>query len=253
YSDETYTTKLNNIVIGSKPITVYAYYTHGANTIYFDANGGTVALTEISVPHGQTSNYLPTPVKENYVFVGWYEGDQLVDLTTPILKDTYVVAKWEGRPIVVTVDEDNGNDLWIYMAKYGEPLGDLGTPTKFGHQFVGWFNNGVEYTSETVIYQNISLKAKYEKDVHEVTLHLNNGSSSVIVNVVHDERLRNLPTFTKEGHVFVGWYYDSELSQAYDIDTQVTESFELYAKWERQEFTIKFNPNGGEFEIEEEY
>src|SRR5690606_6961419 len=58
YSDHTYTTKVSNIVVGDKPVTVYAYYTHAANTITFDPNGGEVNINNINVPHGMTSNYL---------------------------------------------------------------------------------------------------------------------------------------------------------------------------------------------------
>lgn len=37
---------------------------------------------------------------------------------------------------------------------------------------------------------------------------------------------------TKYGYEFIGWYTDKELTEEYDFDTKVTESFTLYAKWE---------------------
>ena len=37
---------------------------------------------------------------------------------------------------------------------------------------------------------------------------------------------------TKYGYEFIGWYTDKELTEEYDFDTKITESFTLYAKWE---------------------
>lgn len=41
-------------------------------TVTLDANGGSVTQTEINVSPGKTYGYLPTPVKEGAIFLGWY-------------------------------------------------------------------------------------------------------------------------------------------------------------------------------------
>ena len=41
-----------------------------------------------------------------------------------------------------------------------------------------------------------------------------------------------LPTPTRDGYVFAGWYLDSSFETAFDPDTVIKKSYTLYAKWE---------------------
>lgn len=45
---------------------------HASDTVYLDANGGSVSLSEILVVYGKEYGYLPTPSYEGKTFVGWY-------------------------------------------------------------------------------------------------------------------------------------------------------------------------------------
>lgn len=49
----------------------------------------------------------------------------------------------------------------------------------------------------------------------------------------------------REHYSFLGWYTDEECTAAFDFNTPVTSDITLYAKWELNEFTVTFNPNGG--------
>ncbi len=53
------------------------------------------------------------------------------------------------------------------------------------------------------------------------------------------------PTPKKVGYVLNGWYTDKNCTNMYDNSNIVTDSFTLYAKWDRPTFTITFDPNGG--------
>ena len=46
---------------------------------------------------------------------------------------------------------------------------------------------------------------------------------------------------TKEGYTFAGWYIDSALTQSFDLNTKINNSFTLYAKWDVKSFSIFFN------------
>lgn len=49
---------------------------------------------------------------------------------------------------------------------------------------------------------------------------------------------------TKEGHHFVGWYYDAEFTQPYD-DAPIFADTQLYAKFEIDRFKVTYDSNGG--------
>lgn len=49
----------------------------------------------------------------------------------------------------------------------------------------------------------------------------------------------NLPTLTKEGYDFKGWFLDSEFKEEF-TDQEITKDITLYAKWEIKKFTVKF-------------
>ncbi len=54
-----------------------------------------------------------------------------------------------------------------------------------------------------------------------------------------------LPTTTKSGYTFKGWYYDSGFTNEAFADDPLTTDVTLYAKWELNTYTITYNSNGG--------
>ena len=97
---------------------------------------------------------LPTPTRENYNFLGWYHNDKKFEIYDVPTEDITLVARWEGVPLVLVIDANNGSELITIESKYGETVGELPIPTKEGYDFVGWFFNGVEYNSNSIITQN---------------------------------------------------------------------------------------------------
>lgn len=56
----------------TKNTKVYAFWIYGQCTVYFDANGGTVAQGSKIVTAGTLYGDLPTPTRSGYKFDGWY-------------------------------------------------------------------------------------------------------------------------------------------------------------------------------------
>ena len=82
------------------------------------------------------------------------------------------------------------------------------------------------------------------------------GGTAVEDMTVNEQNVLNfsLPTTTKEGYVFNGWYLDIDFSEGFKVEDLVkllTEKKEitLYARWEEDKkeevFTIELDPNGG--------
>ena len=74
--------------------------------------------------------------------------------------------------------------------------------------------------------------------IYSITFNTNGGSPVQTQHVVSGSKLSNLPTTTKEGCTFVGWYTDEALTQPFSADTAITKNTVLYAKW-----TEKADPN----------
>lgn len=75
-----------------KPIPIY--------TVYFDANGGSVAQTSKTVKEGDTIGAMPKPSRKGYTFQGWgseREGAYMIVTSNNlyILEDTTLYAHWE--------------------------------------------------------------------------------------------------------------------------------------------------------------
>ncbi len=67
--------------------------------------------------------------------------------------------------------------------------------------------------------------------IYSITFNTNGGSPVQTQHVVSGGKLSNLPTTTKEGYTFVGWYTDEALTQPFSADTAITKNTVLYAKW----------------------
>ena len=99
-----------------------------------------------TLPSSVTSTYtLPTPVKEGYVFVGWYDNAAGTGN-----KYTTIPAGWKGKLYAIWEEEApadvkwqlNGGTVTVTLPK--EITGatyTLPTPTRTGYVFLGWYDN----------------------------------------------------------------------------------------------------------------
>lgn len=73
-----------------------------------------------------------------------------------------------------------------------------------------------------------------------------NGGTPVADREVDSEAPNlSLPTTTKEGYTFLGWYADYELLDEFLEDQIPIDNITLYAKWEANEYTMTFASNSG--------
>ncbi|MBQ7916765.1 MAG: InlB B-repeat-containing protein, partial [Firmicutes bacterium] len=87
-------------------------------------------------------------------------------------------------------------------------------------------DNSKPNTPETSEPEN-STPAPVQK--YTVTFNTNGGSGVKSLDVEKGENINDLYNAYKEGHVFLGWYYDEELSQPVASTDVVTEDLSLYA------------------------
>lgn len=109
-------------------------------------------------------------------------------------------------------------------------------PTKEGYIFVGWFSNGERFNfSTTKVTEDLKLEARWTKDnaiIYTITFDSKGGDKVESIKVEKNNVIGNLPTPTKKGYTFIGWYFGTEMV---DNNTIVTRDMTLVAKWEEVE------------------
>ncbi|MBR5128170.1 MAG: leucine-rich repeat protein, partial [Roseburia sp.] len=156
--------------------TIYAQWLVNQYTITFDANGGSVDITEMVVTFDSVYGELPIPTREGYTFKGWYtdkEAGQLIekDVKVSITQSQTVYARWEANKYEVTLDANDGTlETEKVNVTYDSAYGELPVPVKTGYTFTGWYTaleGGSEVSAETIvtIASNHTLYARYEERI----------------------------------------------------------------------------------------
>lgn len=140
-------------------------------TMKFDSNGGST-VSDILVENGVIKE-LPTPVKDGYKFVGWFnKNNEEVTVGSTITSDETVTAKWEKnttnnsntvKKYIVKFDTQGGSKISNVSVTSGKIVSKPKDPTRDGYKFVGWFLDGKVYNFNSKVVKNITLVAKWEK------------------------------------------------------------------------------------------
>ena len=102
----------------------------------------------------------------------------------------------------ITFDSDGGSECAaIKYNDYSKVV--LPTPTKEGYKFAGWYN-GETAVSLIYKYEDVTLKAAWDK-IYTVTFDSDGGSAVEKIYYTNAADVE-LPTPTKAGHAFEGWY-----------------------------------------------
>ena len=218
--------------------------------IILDADGGSIDKTKYTVTFGRSYS-LSSPSRVGYDFTGWYSGKKLVPSsgTYDYDNDLVLTADWEGKEYTVTFNANGGTTVanrktYTYGDSYRLP-----TPMREGYDFVGWFtssyaSSAFESSGVWETANNVSLIAKWEASDYTVRLDADGGSvSKRSLTVTYGERY-SLPTTTRTGYTFDGWYKGSrsfDMSGTWDYTSDVT----LTAKWSANKYTIYLDASGG--------
>ena len=144
----------------------------------------------------------------------------------------------------VTFDSNGGSEVKSVSVHSDGTISAPENPTKAGYNFAGWYsdrNYSNKWSFSTKIRSDITLYAKWEKQIDKYTVTFeSNGGSAVGSKQVNDGDKISAPVQpTKKMFVFGGWYKDSDFEEVWDFDTDVvTKNITLYAKWKEEEVRI---------------
>ena len=244
----------DSVVTGSR--TLYAYWVKNP-VVTFNANGGKIdgENTESKVyTYGAKIGRFPVPTKGSATLKGWYTaasgGAQVTENTIVSDGDEYF-AQWGWAPKF----ETNGGTYTYY------PTGGYITRDSPSYQitalpeaekdhstFAGWFFGNTEVHAGDIIdlSSNNVIKARWNDTVtHTVTLNFNNGETpNDTIAVYHGNPVGQLPTPTRSGYIFEGWFDANDAEYKYNTP-DITSNVTLTAKWTEKDVTVTFDPCGG--------
>ena len=178
-SDNKYTMPASNS-------TLTANYTAKTYTVTFNPNGGSLTSTSKTVTYDSTYGTLPTPVRTNYDFLGWYTdptNGTKVESTTivKITNNQTLYAHWKIQTVTITYDANGGSvaPTSIEINK-GSIIEELPTPTHEELGFNGWWtlaSGGEQITTSTVFNSSQTIYAHWS----------DNRGVSFIQNLVEGE------------------------------------------------------------------
>ena len=242
-SEDFSTTKLSKSYTYSAPVTLYANWLAKGFTVSLVSTEVTLKVKEYSFKCDQEI-VIEDPTSDYFDFVGWYDEDgNLFEMTTMPAHDIVLVAKWQAKSIQVSFDLNGGTAPSGFNSTVsilsGEKI-EMPVPTKAQSLFVGWYDAaGNKYTSSTEILTAVTLIAKWDdlsnyESTYGIDYNLNGGTLPSGTKHEYNVGVRTeLPTPTKEGFEFAGWYV-SEIFYGEEV-THISEStigkVAFYAKW----------------------
>jgi len=144
-------------------IIITAKYEYNLVTITYDLDGG-VGLALETIKKNTTAPIPDPPTKIGYRFLKWTLNDKDFSFTTKITKNITLKAVWEKiEYITVNFDTDGGNQIKTKKIEKYSKIGELPIPVKKGYQFIEWQINNKKIDSDTIIENNVTLKAMYKE------------------------------------------------------------------------------------------
>lgn len=224
-------------------------------TFTFETNGGNT-IENMVVDTQDTSFELPTPVKEGFIFDGWFINEELTDpfnfATLLTATEITVYAKWTSGIVEYTITfvSNGGSAVAAITLASGAVITAPTQPTKTGFTFGGWYSDvalTTSYSFTVMPAENITLYAKWNAVVIQTTISfVVNGGSAVAQITQNSGTAVVAPTQpTKTGYTFGGWYSDVALTTAYTFNLMPAVNMTLYAKWNINSYILQYLDNEG--------
>lgn len=221
---------------------------------------------EISMP--------AAPKKEGFTFKGWFSDKGI--WKDELTKDTFVgqVLTEDVNVYAYYLENETpvASEYTITFYIDGEAVDSIETsgnerltlpaaPEKDDHTFEGWFfDNGTwqerltaNTYEETPLTEDVSVYAYYKKiggsepeqpQEYTVIFEVDHGTP---IAPITTSRIDEEPQTTRYGYTFAGWYKDGGFVKKAVFPYEVTEDQTLYAKWEKNKYTVRFDTDDGTY------
>ena len=228
-------------------------------TVFYNEQGGST-VNDPTVSYGSTVT-LPSTSRSGYTFNGWYtasSGGSFVGnagSSYTVYSDVILYAQWTAITYTVSWNANGGSvSPSSSSGTFGSSV-TAPTPTRSSYNFNYWrypasgdLLYSVNAGSQWTINGTLTFYAVWTIQQYTVTFNANGGSVSPSSSTVNAGSSVTLPTPSRTGYIFDGWYtatsggtYLGSGGSTYTPTSSVT----IYARWTVQQYTITWNANGG--------
>ena len=252
-SNASYTFAVTANISLTAKFTIKTFTTTTANS-----TGGTASVNKSSVEYGGSAIWTATP-STGYNFSKWSDGSTANPLTVSnITANTHITPIFVLKSYTVTWNPNGGSVSPTSITKtHGSTLGELPTPTRaadaqYTYTFKGWFTaatGGTQISASTTVTGNVTYYAQWTATLRSYTATFNgNGGgtpSPSTITKTYDSELGTLPTCSRTGYTFLGWYTASSGGTKISSTTKITSTVTYYAQWSINSYTLTYDVNGG--------
>ena len=242
---------------------VNIYYDRQTFTVTFDVGEGGTLNDDASKTFKYGQRFAAqTPTRTGYAFEGWYLENGTKFTGDTVTKDMSLTAQWTANEVNYTVEHYVMNTDGTYpdkptrtdteRDKAGTQKGLSFLTLSYGTSWIKPMieENGamkeVTGTDKVTITGGATIKLYYARQKVQLTYMESDYQLPTDATTYTPEGTYyygaelNLPTPTKKGYKFLGWYTDSECTKKFTKTTvPAVASLELYPKWE--EFNVTYN------------
>ena len=252
-SNASYTFAVTANISLTAKFTIKTFTTTTANS-----TGGTASVNKSSVEYGGSAIWTATP-STGYNFSKWSNGSTINPMTvSSITANTHITPVFVLKSYTVTWNPNGGTvDPTSTTKTHGSTLGTLPTPTRaadaqYTYTFKGWFTattGGTQISASTTVTGNVTYYAQWTATLRSYTATFNgNGGgtpSPSTITKTYGSELGTLPTCSRTGYTFLGWYTASSGGTKISSATKITGTVTYYAQWSINSYTLTYNVNGG--------
>ncbi len=231
--------------------------------ITFNPNDRDQTVTQVSVRAGEKLTAPEMPVRQDYVFTGWYTNKRIsgepFDFDAMITNDLFLYAGWTTDKVKVMFDfAFEGMDVVTLNIDGGSAIDESDipqVPVRDNYRFVNWFKDA-GYTEafdfSHRLTKNTTVYAKWAQLAATVTYDLGyfgakDTPKPQTLDLTKGEKAMKPidPVRGEEGdYLFEGWFTGTGKKEAlYDFDSEVTQDLNLHAKWQLLRATVTYDMN----------
>ncbi len=136
-------------------------------TVQFVYDNGTDPRS-VDVDQYSTVDKPEDPTKEGYDFIGWFNGHNEYEFSTPITASIILTAHWTPKKMTVTFNTNGGSVINAVQVDYDTAVDEPIAPTKENYVFAGWTLDGEQYNFAAAVKSDITLVAQWTEAVAKI-------------------------------------------------------------------------------------
>ena len=170
----------------------------------------------------------------------------MADTKVTTAENHTLYAYWMQNIYDVSFDANGGKEAYEpKKVRHGDVYGTFPlTPTRTGYEFAGWYtekDGGAKVELGDVVTSSHTLYAHWTANEYTVTFNANGGTvEPKTQTVTYGSTYGELPTPTRKGYTFVGWFTNPNGGTQVKADAEVTTAADrtLHAHWTQNIHTV---------------